>query len=133
MSKEKDHSKPSSQSCWKDNQNKKHARDNWRRIVEDLDLWEESSTHIVVKDDVIRDGKGKYDLLSVGTDKEALYKRDPSSAVYQLNRDDENYLKHKDGVWLIYQCTEDFHSRPIQNDYYRLSSKGQYCEGEFII
>ena len=51
MSKEKDHFKPALKSCWKDNQNKKHARDNWRRIVEDLDFWEESSTHIV-KDEI---------------------------------------------------------------------------------
>ena len=89
----------------------------------------EGCLYIAVKGDptglIFRDSQGKYELLSVGADKEALYKQDPSSAVYK--RDDESYLKHKDGVWLIYNCTKAFYSAPtIQNDYYRLSSKGQH-------
>ena len=92
----------------------------------------EGCLYIAVKGDptglIFRDSQGKYELLSVGADKEALYKRDPSSSRFI---DDAYYLEHKDGVWLIYQCTNNFHSRPIQNDYYRISSKGQYCKGEF--
>ena len=92
----------------------------------------EGCLYIAVKAELlsIRRSEGKYDLLSVGADKEVLYKRDSST---QYKRDDEHYLKHKDGVWLIYNCPKKIrYSAPtIQNDYYRLSSKGQLYKALF--
>ena len=91
----------------------------------------ERCLYIAVKNELLslRRSEGKFDLLSVGADKEVLYKRDSST---QYKPDDEHYLKHKDGVWLISHCAS-FYSRPVQNDYYRLSSKGQHYNVEFII
>ena len=87
----------------------------------------ERCLYIAVKNELLslRRSEGKFDLLSVGADKEVLYKRDSST---QYKPDDEHYLKHKDGVWLIYNCPKKIrYSAPtIQNDYYRLSSKGQH-------
>ena len=93
----------------------------------------ERCLYIAVKNELvsIRRSEGKFDLLSVGADKEVLYKRDSST---QYKRDDEHYLKHKDGVWLIYNCQKHpYYAALKQNDYYRLSSKGQLYKGEFMI
>ena len=91
----------------------------------------EGCLYIAVKVALFRDSQGKYDLLSIGADKEALYKRDPSTALYKEN--DETYLKHKDGVWLIYCTKPRFCTSTFPRDYYRLSSKGQLYKGEFMI